>query len=186
MKSFTKNRLVRLILVGCIVAIVIIKLSGGFGGKKKLRYVKQVKYWKDFKDIRDQKWTIQPSSSSQRLDETQERIERANRAGLIRNRRLIEGMLAKNSSLLVILVQVHSRVNYLQALIDSLRDTKGIQQTLVVFSHDVYDETMNKLVESIRFCATLQIFYPHAMQVYPNRFPGRSACDCPKNLKKSE
>lgn len=92
----------------------------------------------------------------------------------------------KAPEFLVLLVQVHSRLNYLNELILSLNETKHIEQTLVIFSHDVYDAQMNKLIESIDFCATLQIFYPYSLQIFRNEFPGAHPNDCPKNLKKSE
>lgn len=64
---------------------------------------------------------------------------------------------------LVILIQVHSRLNYLKELINSLRDTKYIDQTLVIFSHDIYDEEMNTLVKSINFCA-VRILYLYNLE----------------------
>jgi hypothetical protein len=87
---------------------------------------------------------------------------------------------------IVILVQVHSRLSYLRELIGSLNRTRFIEKTLVIFSHDVYDPQMNRLVDSIEFCATLQIFYPYSLQLYPNQFPGDHPNDCPKNVKKNE
>jgi hypothetical protein len=60
---------------------------------------------------------------------------------------------------LVILVQVHSRFNYLKELIESLKRTKYIEQTLVIFSHDVYDPEMNGLIENITFCAVSLILF---------------------------
>ena len=87
---------------------------------------------------------------------------------------------------LVILVQVHSRLNYLKELIDSLKHTKHINETLVIFSHDLYDDEMNKLIENITFCSTLQIFYPLSLQLYPDTFPGQDPNDCPKSIKKEE
>lgn len=184
MKSLSKSRLVCLILAVISLSIIFYKLSSQFSGKVSRRYVEQLPYWNTYREFRDK--TQSTKSDSSNSSEILNLMEKKNRAGLIRNRRLIEHQLATNSSLLVILVQVHSRANYLKALIDSLRDVQGIERTLVVFSHDIYDDQMNRLVESIRFCATLQIFYPLAMQVNPRRFPGRDACDCPKNLKKSE
>ena len=108
---------------------------------------------------------------------------------------------------LVIVIQVHSRLNYLEALIDSLRNTKYIEQALVVFSHDLYIPSMNDLIQRIDFCAvslwtllapflhpshrtltiqTLQIFYPLSLQIYPDEFPGQDPNDCPKSIKKAE
>ena len=58
----------------------------------------------------------------------------------------------------VILIQVHVRYAYLKALINSLKETKYIEQTLVIFSHDIYDARMNDLVASIDFCAVRFLF----------------------------
>jgi len=87
---------------------------------------------------------------------------------------------------LVILIQIHSRFNYLKALIQSLKNTKHIEDSLVIFSHDVYDEEMNNLINNITFCATLQIFYPFSLQVYQNRFPGGDPNDCKKTYTKAQ
>ena len=83
---------------------------------------------------------------------------------IIRNIKFIEKLLnheeAKSSKkefmppkFLVLLVQVHSRVNYLKELINSLRETKFINETLVIFSHDLQLKEMDDLIESIDFCA---------------------------------
>ena len=40
-------------------------------------------------------------------------------------------------------------MNYLKHLIDSLRKSKGIESSLVIFSHDLYHEGINALVQSI-------------------------------------
>ncbi len=53
----------------------------------------------------------------------------------------------------VILIQVHSRLNYLKELIKSLKITKYIEQTLVIFSHDLYSKEMNDVIKKIDFCA---------------------------------
>lgn len=53
----------------------------------------------------------------------------------------------------VILIQVHSRLEYLKELLNSLRETRYINETLVIFSHDLVDNEINKLIESIDFCA---------------------------------
>ena len=86
-----------------------------------------------------------------------------------------------------------------------MRKTVHINETLVIFSHDVYMKEMNEIVEAIDFCAvcltllllkflskdffliiyfvftkTLQIFYPFSIQLYPNKFPGEDPNDCQK------
>lgn len=82
----------------------------------------------------------------------------------IRNKHFINDLLKleeprtqqyKAPKFFVILVQVHSRVNYLKELIESLRQTKYIEDTLVIFSHDLYLKEMNDLIQGIDFCAVL-------------------------------
>lgn len=84
----------------------------------------------------------------------------------------------------VIVVQVHARLTYLRHLIVSLAQAKGIEQTLLVFSHDVWDTEINYLVQSVDFCRVMQIFYPYSIQTHPYTFPGEDPNDCPRNIKK--
>ena len=53
---------------------------------------------------------------------------------------------------MIVVVQVHDRVDYLQHLIKSLRTAAEIDQILLIFSHDYYSQEMNKLVSSVDFC----------------------------------
>ena len=53
---------------------------------------------------------------------------------------------------LIIVVQVHSRPDYFEYLIKSLRAAKGISDALLVISHDLFSEDMNRLVKTIDFC----------------------------------
>ena len=104
---------------------------------------------------------------------------------------------------LVLVVQVHNRIQYLSSLIRSLERTKDISRALVVFSHDVFDPQINSLIESIKFCKVclklidllnnlrfvskvIQIFYPHSLQLNPNAFPGQSPDDCPRDISRQE
>lgn len=57
----------------------------------------------------------------------------------------------------IIIVQVHTRLNYLKHLIASLAQSKGISNTLLIFSHDYYDKDINNLVQAIDFCKVLQV-----------------------------
>lgn len=84
----------------------------------------------------------------------------------------------------VIVVQVHNRPNYLGNLIDSLRLTKGIEETLLIFSHDINIIAVNKLIRNITFARVLQIYYPFNMQIFPHVFPGQDPRDCPERLGK--
>jgi hypothetical protein len=71
---------------------------------------------------------------------------------------------------LVIVIQIHSRLNYLRELVDSLRDVKYIGQSLVIFSHDVWDDDMNEFIRSIDFCAVLFHFYFFIFNSFVNNF----------------
>lgn len=86
----------------------------------------------------------------------------------------------------LITVQVHSRLTYLRYLVDSLRAAVDISSAIVVFSHDIYDEDVNKLVRSIDFCRVMQIFYPQSIQTHQHTFPGEDPNDCPRNIKRTE
>ena len=111
----------------------------------------------------------------EKLEELKNLIEYSNSNPQIRNKIFIETLLgdekqseSSNSSktyvapkFFVILIQIHSRVNYLKELVESLRKTVHINETLVIFSHDVYMKEMNEIVEAIDFCAvcsTLLLF----------------------------
>ena len=63
---------------------------------------------------------------------------------------------------------------------------KDIDRTLIIFSHDVWDEEVNQLINSIDFAKILQIFYPYSIQTHSNTFPGESPNDCPRNAKKDQ
>ncbi|XP_038220317.1 alpha-1,6-mannosyl-glycoprotein 2-beta-N-acetylglucosaminyltransferase-like [Zerene cesonia] len=84
---------------------------------------------------------------------------------------------------IIIAIQVHTRLTYLRHLIVSLAQAKDIDRTLLVFSHDYYDEEINNLVRSIDFTKVMQIFYPYSIQTHPNEFPGIDPFDCPRDAK---
>ncbi|VVC24498.1 Hypothetical protein CINCED_3A011678 [Cinara cedri] len=87
---------------------------------------------------------------------------------------------------LVIVIQVHTRIMYLRHTIVSLARARGIENALLIFSHDHYDEQINELIQMIDFCKTMQIFYPYSIQTHPDSFPGESPDDCPRDIPKSE
>ncbi|CAD7084104.1 unnamed protein product [Hermetia illucens] len=86
----------------------------------------------------------------------------------------------------IIVIQVHTRITYLRHLIVSLAQARDIAKTLLVFSHDFYDEDINDLVQSIDFCKVLQIFYPYSIQTHPHEYPGVDPGDCPRDIKKEQ
>ncbi|KAI7799499.1 alpha-1,6-mannosyl-glycoprotein 2-beta-N-acetylglucosaminyltransferase [Triplophysa rosa] len=87
---------------------------------------------------------------------------------------------------MVIAVQVHNRPAYLQMLIRSLENVKGIEKALVIFSHDYFSEEITQMVKEIAFCKVLQIFFPYSTQLYPAEFPGQDPRDCPRDMPKAD
>lgn len=87
---------------------------------------------------------------------------------------------------ILITIQVHNRISYLTHLIDSLKETNDIQKSLLIFSHDVFDNRINELVEKINFCMVMQIFYPYPIQTHSTAFPGDDPRDCPRNATRKQ
>ncbi|KAG0620513.1 hypothetical protein M758_4G221900 [Ceratodon purpureus] len=78
----------------------------------------------------------------------------------------------------VIVLYVHSRPKYLELVVSSLAEVRGINETLLIVSHDGFYEEMNTIVESIRFCQVKQIFAPWSPHLYTDQFPGFTPGDC--------
>ena len=72
----------------------------------------------------------------------------------------------KSSGFLIILIQIHSRSSYLHELIKSLSSVKGIQETLVVFSHDDVNTEMNEIIKNITFVAVNLNFFFYFLKTY--------------------
>ncbi|KAJ8387859.1 hypothetical protein AAFF_G00150080 [Aldrovandia affinis] len=87
---------------------------------------------------------------------------------------------------LVLVVQVHNRPAYLKMLLDSLAKVTDVHDLLLVFSHDYFSEEINRMIQGIRFCRVLQIYFPYSAQLYPNEFPGQDPRDCPRDISKEE
>ncbi|KAL6137054.1 hypothetical protein ACLB2K_062349 [Fragaria x ananassa] len=79
---------------------------------------------------------------------------------------------------ITVVLYVHNRPQYLKVAVDSISQVVGINETLLIVSHDGYFEEMNKIVEGIRFCQVKQIFAPFSPHVFPKGFPGVSPTDC--------
>lgn len=119
------------------------------------------------------------------ISEILEKIKEFNFEQNVMNSELFGGNNISDETV-VIVIQVHNRLQYLRQLITSMSTAKDIDKTLIVFSHDLYDNEINKLIRAIDYTRTLQIFYPYSIQTHPNEFPGESPNDCPRNAKKAE
>ena len=60
---------------------------------------------------------------------------------------------------IVVVVQVHNRVDYLNYLIQSLSRVEGKEQLLLIFSHDFYSAEINSLIDQITFCKVGNSYY---------------------------
>ncbi|XP_076058360.1 uncharacterized protein LOC143035313 [Oratosquilla oratoria] len=85
----------------------------------------------------------------------------------------------------VLLVQVHNRLENLRFLVESLTNTRYINETLVLFSHDLWDEAINAFVGNISAFRVMQMFFPFSVQLHPHVFPGRDPRDCKWDVKMS-
>ncbi|KAI0497679.1 hypothetical protein KFK09_020912 [Dendrobium nobile] len=77
-----------------------------------------------------------------------------------------------------IVLYVHNRPQYLQVVLKSLANVKGIGETMLIVSHDGYFNEMDSIVQAVRFCQVKQIFSPYSPHLYSDSFPGVSKGDC--------
>jgi ribosomal protein S28E/S33 len=95
------------------------------------------------------KWHISRESLPISVNQMKKTINEINEKQKVLNYEIYGPLKEKD---IVIIVQVHNRVQYLSALIKSLEQTKHINEVLIVFSHDIYDDQINSIVNSIKFC----------------------------------
>ncbi|RXG55895.1 hypothetical protein Avbf_11743, partial [Armadillidium vulgare] len=78
----------------------------------------------------------------------------------------------------VIVIQVHNRLENLKYLVESLTNVKHINKSLVIFSHDYWDDEINHFVRSISAFKVMQIFFPFSVQLNPFSYPGKEPRGC--------
>ncbi|XP_014668548.1 PREDICTED: alpha-1,6-mannosyl-glycoprotein 2-beta-N-acetylglucosaminyltransferase-like [Priapulus caudatus] len=117
------------------------------------------------------------------ISEIQRVIMEINAKQLIVNAHLFDGFSWDGT---IIVVQVHTRANYLHYLIESLRKTAGISDVLLIFSHDYYSSDVNDVIRKVDFCQVMQIYYPYSIQLNQHRFPGEDPSDCTRDIQKSQ
>ena len=88
--------------------------------------------------------------------------------------------------LLVLVIQVHDRLEYLNQLLESLGNNQLIEEALLITSHDFYSREIHQLVTSVNFTRLIPIYYPYSQQLYPHSYPGADPNDCPKSISKQE
>ncbi|XP_031561260.1 alpha-1,6-mannosyl-glycoprotein 2-beta-N-acetylglucosaminyltransferase-like [Actinia tenebrosa] len=117
------------------------------------------------------------------IEKVRKIIQNINSQERIQNFEKFPSPLNENS--MIIIIQVHNRPDYFSHLLRSLSAVSGIQDGLLVISHDFYSDFINSLVDAINFCKVLQIFFPYSMQLYPHEFPGTDPKDCPRDATRT-
>ncbi|CAI6000417.1 unnamed protein product [Closterium sp. NIES-65] len=78
----------------------------------------------------------------------------------------------------VMVLLVHNRPAYLRRTLEALSKVEGIQDTLLIVSHDGYYPEMHALVRGITFCAVKQLYFPLSPHLFSASFPAASPADC--------
>lgn len=86
----------------------------------------------------------------------------------------------------VIVIQVHKRIEYLIELLASLEKVKGINNVLLIISSDWYSDSIIEAIKKVEFCQVMHIFFPFAEQLHPDSFPGTDPNDCPREIDTTE
>ncbi|KAK7069114.1 Alpha-1,6-mannosyl-glycoprotein 2-beta-N-acetylglucosaminyltransferase, partial [Halocaridina rubra] len=120
------------------------------------------------------------SLSPEDIEKMKKRLQVLNEAQTIYNEDRY-GSFTENTTIL--LVQVHNRLENLRHLVESMKNTKGINETLVILSHDYFYQAMNDYVTNITDFRVMQMFFPFSIQLHPLTFPGRDPRDCSWNVK---
>nr|CAB3263805.1 alpha-1,6-mannosyl-glycoprotein 2-beta-N-acetylglucosaminyltransferase-like [Phallusia mammillata] len=87
---------------------------------------------------------------------------------------------------IIIVVQVHDRVDFFEQLLDSLKNARGIEKATLVLSMDKFTRQNEEAIKKIDFCRYINIFFPYSMQFYPKSFPGEDPNDCQRDWSKAE
>ena len=72
----------------------------------------------------------------------------------------------------ILVVQVQeNNIDSLNKLLQSLENSKFIENSLIIFSHlNNEDESLNKLIKTIKFAKTIQIFFPYSRRNSKHHF----------------
>jgi len=87
---------------------------------------------------------------------------------------------------IVLVVYSHRRADYLQIVLDALRLVEGINETLLIVSHDGYFPETVAAVQTVDFCQVAEVFVPYSPQVFRHTHPGSSLGDCPSRISLAE
>ncbi|EGD77566.1 hypothetical protein PTSG_08664 [Salpingoeca rosetta] len=116
-----------------------------------------------------------------------QRAAAMNRAQTIQNPAICkQHLLNNNDDLVVFVVMAHNRLNYFEALLQSMRAVRYIEDAVLVVSQDMFSSEQDALLDSIDFMCVIRVFYPGSLQLNPDQFPGTDPNDCPRDISKEE
>ncbi|XP_068238160.1 alpha-1,6-mannosyl-glycoprotein 2-beta-N-acetylglucosaminyltransferase-like isoform X2 [Palaemon carinicauda] len=128
-------------------------------------------------DVDPQEMSLTPKE----IEKIKRKLEELNEEQTIYNENTYGPILRNTTTLLV---QVHNRLENLRYLVESMKNTRGINETLVIFSHDYWYPAMNDFVTNITEFRVMQMFFPFSIQLHPHKFPGRDPRDCSWNVNR--
>ncbi|GJP38176.1 hypothetical protein CLOM_g1838 [Closterium sp. NIES-68] len=79
---------------------------------------------------------------------------------------------------IIIVLYVHNRPAYLSRTLDALSKVHGIQNVLLIVSHDGFYPAMHQLVQSVSFCRVKQLHSPFSPHLFNGTFPAAAPDDC--------
>nr|XP_045615364.1 alpha-1,6-mannosyl-glycoprotein 2-beta-N-acetylglucosaminyltransferase-like [Procambarus clarkii] len=121
---------------------------------------------------------LEVSLTEEEVASVKEQIKQVNDDQEILNQHIF-GPVVPNTS--VLLVQVHKRLENLHYLVESMSAVEGINKSLVIFSHDLWDPAINAFVRNITNFRVMQMFFPFSLQLHARTFPGNDPADCAWN-----
>eukprot|EP00039_Didymoeca_costata_P010349 m.139308 g.139308 ORF g.139308 m.139308 type:complete len:459 (-) comp14796_c0_seq1:213-1589(-) len=106
-------------------------------------------------------------------------MSKRNREQKIYNKEKFGDLDWESESLVVLVIMVHRRHLYLKNLLNSLREVRGIEKSLLIISQDYYTPELDAVLDTIDFCLVMRIFLPASSFLHPKEFPGTDPRDCP-------
>ena len=79
---------------------------------------------------------------------------------------------------------VHRRVEYLRVVLEAMSRVAGIEEVLLVVSHDGFFPEVDALIRAVTFCRVKQIYLPYSAHFNKEAYPALSPEDCPPFVPK--
>lgn len=108
-------------------------------------------------------------------------------------KKIREGIIAKNEVVatgpysssqreepfeFIIIVQVHSRHDFLEFLLSTIEKQSNLENALLVISTDISNSEVEQVISKIEFMNHVHIVFPNSAQFYSGEFPATTPNDC--------